>query len=343
MAGSPEDLTKNPNGPAAQATAQTAALHDVLSDVLRCIRLSGSLQFCFMPAGDWETDDAPAGLGGGTVTTIPFHIVAEGRCWMRMDGRELALEAGDVVAFPFCSGHQLGAGRGGRLVAPVQDLPPKPWRDLPVLRYGDGEARLRMLCGYLQCDAMNFQPLRKAMPELLHVRTATAPDSDWLRATIRQIIAEADHPSSGSNSMMERLTEILFIELLRHEIVAASPDTTGWLAALADPALSRCLALIHEAPQRDWNVQALASACGLSRSSLAERFEAMLGTAPMRYVRDWRLCQASVALSTTSKPVAAVAFDAGYGTEAAFSRAFARAYGLPPAAWRQNARRGLST
>ncbi|MFN4312006.1 MAG: helix-turn-helix transcriptional regulator [Ferrovibrio sp.] len=108
------------------------------------------------------------------------------------------------------------------------------------------------------------------------------------------------------------------------------------------PALSRCLALIHEDPQRDWNVQALSGACGLSRSSLAERFEAMLQTSPMRYVRDWRLCQASVALSTTSKPVAAVAFDAGYGTEAAFSRAFARAYGLPPAAWRQHARRGLS-
>lgn len=345
MAGSPEDLTENPNRTTTQdAAAHDAAMRDVLSDVLRCIRLSGSLQFCFMPAGDWETDDAPAlaSLGGGVATIIPFHIVAEGRCWMRLGGREIALESGDVVAFPFCSGHQLGAGRGGRRVAPVRDLPPKPWRAMPVLRYGDGEARLRMLCGYLQCDAMNFQPLRKAMPELLHVRTAAPHASDWLRATIRQIVAEADRPSSGSNSMMERLTEILFIELLRHEIIAAPPGTTGWLAALADPALSRCLALIHEDPQRDWNVQALSGACGLSRSSLAERFEAMLQTSPMRYVRDWRLCQASVTLSTTSKPVAAVAFDAGYGTEAAFSRAFARAYGLPPAAWRQHARRGLS-
>lgn len=345
MAGSPKDLTENPNRTTAQdAAAHNAAMRDVLSDVLRCIRLSGSLQFCFMPAGDWETDDAPAlaSLGDGTVTVIPFHIVAEGRCWMRLGGREIALETGDVVAFPFSSGHQLGGGHGGRRVAPVRDLPPKPWRAMPVLRYGDGETRLRMLCGYLQCEAMNFQPLRKAMPELLHARTAAAGDSGWLRATIRQIIAEADHPSSGSNSMLERLTEILFIELLRHEIVAAPPGTTGWLAALADPALSRCLTLIHEDPLRDWTVPMLAGICGLSRSSLAERFETMLQTSPMRYVRDWRLCQASVALSTTSKPVAAVAYDAGYGTEAAFNRAFARAYGLPPAAWRQTARRGLS-
>ena len=144
----------------------------------------------------------------------------------------------------------------------------------------------------------------------------------------------------GSLSMLERLTEIVFIELLRHQVLAAGPAATGWLAALADPALGRCLALIHEDPERDWSVQDLAAASALSRSALTERFETMLETSPIRYLRDWRLCLASVALTTTGKTVADIAYDAGYGTEAAFSRAFSRTYGMPPATWRQAARGG---
>jgi transcriptional regulator GlxA family with amidase domain len=122
---------------------------------------------------------------------------------------------------------------------------------------------------------------------------------------------------------------------LRLEILAASAGSVGWLAALADPSLARCLAAIHAEPARDWSVQDLAVESGLSRSTLAERFESVLETPPMRYVRDWRLFLASIALSTTNQAVAAIAYNAGYGTEAAFSRAFSRAYGAPPATYRQ--------
>ena len=139
--------------------------------------------------------------------------------------------------------------------------------------------------------------------------------------------------------MLERLTEISFIELLRHQIIAANNQPGGWLAALADPALGKCLAFIHDDPAREWSVQNLSAACGLSRSALSERFETMLDTSPMRYVRDWRLCLASQALNTTTKRIAAIAHEAGYGTEAAFNRAFSRAYGVPPATWRQRAKR----
>lgn len=322
----------------------------MLSDVLRTVRLSGSLQFCFMPTGAWQTDDKPAlgklaggKLAGGKVagpTAIPFHIVVEGGCWLKlpMDNRphEVVLAAGDVVAFPFGTGHQLGAGAGGRTILPTRDLPPKPWREIPVLHYGTGTRRVRLMCGYLQCDAVSFRPLRAALPTLLHVRTHESP---WLRAAVAQIVAEVDHPRAGGLSVLERLTEILFIELLRERVTAMAPGATGWLAALADPALGRCLARIHDAPARDWSVQSLARESGLSRSTLAERFEAVLKTSPMRYVRDWRLCLASIALGATGKSIASIAVDAGYGTEAAFTRAFTRTYGLPPATWRQNRRR----
>ena len=317
---------------------------DVLSSVLRTVRLSGSVQFCFMPTGGWQTDPRASmkGLATGSSTTIPFHILVEGSCWLRMKDRRIDLVAGDVVAFPTGALHDLGSGANGKLVNPTADLPPKPWRQVPVLHYGDEPSRVQLLCGYLQCEAMNFRPLQDALPALLHVRTERAAAAEWLCATIRQIVSEVERPRTGCVSMLERLTEITFIELLRHEIAKARPGSTGWMAALAEPALRRCIALIHDDPRRDWSVQDLAAASGVSRSTLAERFETVLDTSPMRYVRDWRLHLASVALSTTSQRVAAIAHSAGYGTEAAFNRAFARAYGTPPSTWRQNARASLS-
>jgi AraC-like DNA-binding protein len=318
----------------------TPGENDALSDVLRSIRLTGSLQFCFMPSGKWQTDGKGrlASLARGAAPTIPFHIMVEGSCWLQIGEQETMLRQGDIVAFPHATPHVLGAGRGGMMVIPTLDLPPKPWRALPVLRYGDGATQVRLLCGYLKCEALNFAPLRAALPELIHVRTAKDRRAAWLGATLNQIVAEVDRPYAGGLSMLERLTEITFIELLRHQILAADPGKTGWLAALADPALGRCLARIHDAPRRNWTVPELAELSGLSRSTLAERFEAVLGTSPMRYVRDWRIYLASVALGTSRRPIASIADEAGYGTEAAFSRAFSRAYGVPPAAWRQQAR-----
>ena len=321
---------------------ETPAREDVLSEVLRTVRLSGSLQFCVVSSDAWQTDDKPslARSAGRKANVVPFHIVAEGTCWIEIEGTRTELGAGDVVAFPFGTGHVIGVGSGGKLVRPTDDLPPKPWRDIPILRYGNSTVQLRLLCGYLTCDAINFGPLKSALPALLHVRTSEA--DEWLKATVRQMVTEVDHPRSGGRSLLERLTEITFIEVLRHRIAAEAPGSAGWLAALSDPQLGRCLALIHDDPMRSWTVPALASATGVSRSVLTERFETVLSTSPMRYVRDWRLYLASVALGTTSKPIAAIAEEAGYGTEAAFSRAFSRNHGTPPHAWRQAARKSRS-
>lgn len=338
LARSPEELIENPD-------KLLPAADDVLSDVLRAVRLTSAMQFCFMPNGeDWHTDAAPslANSAQGPSPAIPFHIVVAGSCWVNLQGQVTVLNAGDIVAFPFGTGHQLGHGSGGALILPMRDLPPKPWRDLPVLRYGsDREKRgLRLLCGYLECSAVNFQPLRKALPPMLLVRTRDSENASWLRATIDQIASEVDRPRTGSLSMLERLTEITFIEVLRHHILNAGVAGTGWLAALADPHLARCLAVIHAEPQRDWSLPDLAKAAGLSRSGLAEKFESMMATSPMRYVREWRLFLASIALATGPRRIVTIATECGYGTEAAFNRAFSRSFGVPPAAWRQRARSG---
>lgn len=330
MAATPHDLIETPD--------RTA---DVLGGVLATIRLTGALQFAFVPCGDWQSDTTLplAQLSARMPGIMPFHIVVEGGCWLMFEGETRLVEAGDVLVFPFADGHRLGSGRDGQVVSPMAELPPQPWSALPVMRYGgDDGALVRILCGFVTIGAMGFAPLRHAMPRLIHIRTRGANDTDWIGTMIRQMVAEIDSPRPGSLGMLARLTELVFVELLRLRVMSGEPGMSGWLAALADPALGRCLALVHTAPERDWSVAELAAQSGLSRTALAERFAALLGTAPMRYVRDWRLYLASVALGTTAQSIAGIGFAAGYGTEAAFNRAFARVYGMPPAAWRQRAK-----
>lgn len=308
---------------------------DLLSEVLRRIRITGSMQYCFMPSGDWITDATPAAYK--PADSIGFHLMAAGSCWLEIDGERTVLEEGDVAAFPFGTPHWIGAGEGGTLIDPGGDLPPAPWREIPVLTYGDGERRVRILCGYIQCEAMNFPPFRTMLPKFIHQRTLKAGPQDWLASTIRQIVVEVDSPQRGGTSILERLTDVTFIEVLRRQFLRED-RATGWLAAIRDPALGRCLALMHARPRHEWTIAELARTAALSRSALAERFAATLQISPIRYLRDWRLYLASVELKLRDKPLAAIAYEAGYGTEAAFNRAFVRRFGTPPAEWRQSAR-----
>ncbi len=330
MAGMPEDLIESPD-------SRLRLESDVLSDILRTLRLTGTRQFCMTAEGAWQTDDR-ARLGSqkaNRTSALPFHIVAEGTCWLKIEDVTATLREGDIVAFPFTTGHQLGAGSGGPTIVPTNDLPTVPWRELPVLHYGAGAERTRLLCGYLELDRLSYQPLQAALPRFIHVQTAHLPADAWLAATVRQMVSEADNPRFGGFSMLERLTEVLFIELIRHHLADAAVEATGLVAALRDPGIARCLALIHADPGAPRSLTELAAASGLSRSVFAERFQTLLGKTPISYVRDWRLHLASLDLALSQKTILAVAQDAGYGTEAAFSRAFARSYGSPPARWRQ--------
>ncbi len=326
LARKPDVLTESP----ARVSAQ---LGDLLSEALRRIRITGNMQYCFMPSGDWTTDATPAPYK--PADAMGFHIVASGSCWVEVGGNRTVLEAGDIAAFPFGTPHVIGGGTGGRLIDPGNDLPPKPWPEVPVLVYGGEARRVRILCGYVQCEAMNFAPFKQALPEFLHVRTARAAEGDWLSATVRQIVAEVDSPRRGGYSVLERLTEVTFIELLRRQFLRDDVPESGWLAAVHDPALARCLSALHTDPGGDWDLASLAREAGMSRSVLVERFTSVLQVSPIRYLRDWRLYLATIELSRPGKTLAEIASEMGYGTEASFNRAFTRRFGIPPAAWRK--------
>ncbi len=211
-----------------------------------------------------------------------FHIFAAGSCGVDLAGIGSRLEPGDIAAVPFGTPHVLGGGAGVRLIDPGGDLPAHPWATIPILRSPDAGPQVRILCGYVQCDAMPFAPLRNALPTFLHVRTATAGQTDWPAATIAQIVTEVDQPQPGGPSVLERLTEVAFLELLRRQFQTPASGPTGWLAAIAGPAVGRCLALIRADPRRDWTLDTLATASRPSRSALSRRFETLLTTAPIR-------------------------------------------------------------
>jgi AraC-like DNA-binding protein len=254
-----------------------------------------------------------------------------------LEEQRTTLDTGDIAAFPFGTPHVLGAGRGSRLIDPGGDLPEQPWSATPTLHYPAEGHQVRILCGYVQCEAMGFAPFRAVLPKFLHIRTAGTGQADWLAATVAQIVTEVDRPQPGGGPVVERLTELAFLEILRRafQSVTRTDQPKGWLAAIVDPALAQGLAALHADPAHAWTLDALARSCGLSRSALVSRFAAVLGTSPMRYLRDWRLYLASESLAATPDPIIAVALEAGYATEAAFTRAFSQSFGVPPAEWRR--------
>lgn len=312
---------------------EQANLQSLMSEALRRVRITEALQYCYMPSGDWETDASPASYR--PKDAIGFHILAGGSCWIEFDGRRTTLHEGDITAFPFSSAHFIGAG--GQIFDPGGALPPQPWSETPILRFGDSDRVVRFLCGYVRCEAMHFLPFREALPEFIHVSTAN--EGDWLNGVVSQIVQEVDDPHSGGMAILERLTEIVLLEVLRRQLSAEPNRTTGWLAAIRDPIVGKCLQLIHRDPLCPWTLKDLKNEVGASRSVLSERFQNILGTGPISYMRDWRLFLAREQLLQGDQAISSIAFEAGYSSEAAFNRAFVRANGMPPAAFRAHQRK----
>ena len=170
------------------------------------------------------------------------------------------------------------------------------------------------------------------------VRPARVPEgsSTWLSTTLKYTVHEARAGHPGNAAMLGRLTELMFVEILRQYMRQLPPDNTGWLAGLNDPCVGKALRLMHAEPGRNWTVDELAREAAVSRSVLAERFTILVGESPMKYLGNWRI-QLAKQLLRDGASIQQVASKVGYDSEAAFNRAFKRATGSPPAAWRKGA------
>jgi AraC-like DNA-binding protein len=332
---------------------------DVLSDVLRVVRLTSAVFFTARFSSPWSIESPPADQLARTMrlraeSIALFHVLVEGRCWVSMEEHApLRMQACDVIIFPHGDPHVMSSHTGAKPRPIGTLLPPQPSEEIPQLDYGGGGEAARFVCGYLHCD-QRFNPLIGALPTMLCVRgrdsavrsepseveTAKRPgvvlvDADgWLASTLRHTIEEADGAHPGSSAMLARLTELLYVEVLRRYMRQLPSGHMGWLAGVKDPEVGRALRFLHARPERQWTVEELAHEVGVSRSGLAQRFTELTGEAPMRYLTNWRIQLAKHLILQAGLSIAEVADRVGYESEAAFNRAFKRHVGEPPVAWR---------
>lgn len=321
---------------------------DVLSDLLRAVRLRGAIYFDFELSDPWvaaapESCELAPRLMPGVQHVIEYHVLSEGGCWVALrDGAPVRMHPGDIVAFPHGSSHVLSSTPGLK-GKPQMDLFTRAYQAgrLPYVVSGTpgGRPDARIVCGFLGCDVLPFNPLIGALPAMIHLPAAAASERDWLGSFLAITLAESKGQRAGAQNMLGRLGELMFVEVLRRHLESLPPEQTGWLAGVRDRYVGRALALLHGNPARAWTLDELASEVALSRSALAERFANFVGESPMQYLANWRMQVASELLLTTTANIATVAAQVGYESDEAFSRAFKRLVGDSPAAWRSKRQR----
>lgn len=237
---------------------------------------------------------------------------------------------GDVIVFPHGDPHVMSDGPDVR--SPLERRGTTPERYPETVRLGAGAgAASSFVCGFLGCDRRPFNPLLDNLPQQIHVRGL---DRGWLSTFTRQVVQESRTGRAGAESVLTRLAELMFIEVIREYLETLPARQSGWLAGLRDPTVGGALSLLHADPRRGWTLAALAREVASSRSTLAERFTALVGQPPMQYLARWRMQLAAGLLTSSGTKIAAIAARVGYDSEAAFNRAFKKLVGMPPGQWR---------
>ena len=315
---------------------------DVLSDVLRVVRLDTALFFNGEFSAPWcvksprSATIAPF-LSPRAGHLILFHFLTEGRAYAQLtDGRREELTAGDIVVFPHGDSHMLGNGLAVKPVDSLKTFARNLTEGVKVARFGGGGELTKFVCGFMACEPRLSTVFLSGLPPILKVHVVNEPSGQWLENSIRFSVGEGSSSNAGTGLVLAKLSEVLFVETLRRYINTLPPDQTGWLAGARDPMVGQAMALMHKTPAHPWTVAELARHVGLSRTRFAERFRHFLGEPPMAYLARWRVKLGAEILQSTEDSVAEIAANVGYGSEAAFNRAFKRELKCPPAQFRRH-------
>jgi AraC-like DNA-binding protein len=315
---------------------------DPLSDVLRAVRLNGAYFYHVQASPPWSILSEPACELAPRILPeaehlISYHILLSGVAWGGVEGEaQVLLEPGDVIVFPHGHATLMSSDEGKQVDPGRAGSRPKRFPET-VLMGPDENRETRFVCGFLGCDVRPYNPLLAALPPLIHLKGVAA---GWLAQFPEQVVAESRLGRAGSETMLTRMAELMFVEVVRRHVEQLPAQQTGWLAGLLDPVIGPALGQLHERPEHAWTLAELAREIATSRTVLTERFSRLVGVPPMLYLKRWRLQLAAQQLSSGTAKVAAVGARVGYDSEAAFSRAFKRETGVSPAAWRRSQQAG---
>jgi len=309
---------------------------DDLSEVLRVVALGGGV---FLDA-EFTEPFAFVGKAARSLCTgmpisgelICFHYVIDGGFHVSIDGVDEAwVHAGQTVMLPRNPMHVLTSRKGLVPTSASQITAEGP--GIPKLRHGGGGEMTRVVCGFLAGNEL-LAAIVSTLPELLVLDVAALPNGQWMADSFRVAVQTCAEPEPGSSLVLTKISELLFLESLRRHLMDAPAEDRAWAAGLRDPQIRKALSLLHTRAMEPWTADDLAAELGMSRSAFAARFNAVMGMPPMRYLTRWRMRLAANDLTGRGKSVSEVAYDLGYSSEAAFTRAFRREFGAPPGEWR---------
>ena len=316
---------------------------DALSVALNSVKLDGAIYldaeftapWCIR--GKYGRESIRERLAGAEHVAF-FYLVTEGAFKVSLEGSAEVIDAipGDLVVLQD-QRHRLGSSldiapfETDRLIAGSAAAD----GDILQLRHSGNGTITRFVCGYLACNPTMCKRLLRSLPRLVRISTSDCHESMLLRSLVRKGVHESRESRMGTDPTLSKLGELMFVGALRRYVEHLPQGGRGWLASLQDALIGRVLALMHEEPHRSWSVADLASEVAVSRSLLGQRFTHVVGESPMRYLFRWRLALASETLRSSTRAIARIAERSGYTSEAAFSRAFKREFGVPPSVWRR--------
>lgn len=302
---------------------------DALTDVLRAMRLNANTYFCSDFAAPW-------GMRVDKANAAQFHALIEGECWLYVESMQQSIKlcAGDLVAFPTGGKHWLSDQNQVPQLTGAELLDALAQGHNPFEHDSPTNSQVTLLCGAFEYDSSINHPLLKELPCFIHIRSSEQTETLWLRPILEALAQESRDQGPGSQAVVDRLTEILFVAFLR-EYISGHPSEHGYLAALNDQKIGKALNLIHGDKASQLSIETLANEIGLTRGAFTQRFSKLLGMSPKAYLSQWRLNQAKTMLQANKSSSFDIALASGYSSEAAFSKAFKAQFGITPGAIRK--------